>query len=186
MKGDKCRISNCNNIITYKGTVCGTHKWRWTKYKKYDLPGYVGSPNYYIDDVFNKEIIHVCKKKHGELTLDQVYQRKDSEGYVLQYHCKLCARDGNIRRNYLGMNSMDCYNKMLDKQKGLCAICLQPSSQKSNNKKTIKSLAVDHDHITGHVRELLCGACNSMLGYANDSIDRLNDAINYLKKHAPK
>ena len=188
MKGDKCSISNCKNIITYKGTVCGTHKWRMTKYKSYDLPSHEGHASYYIHEKWPEGIIHKCTKNHGLLTIDDVYIRKDFKkkgGDGVQYHCKKCARDGNIRRNYKGMNSMECYQKMWDSQKGLCYICKQPSTQKSNNSKSIKSLAVDHDHVTGQVRKLLCGACNSLLGYANDSILRLQDCINYLQEHAP-
>jgi len=46
-----------------------------------------------------------------------------------------------------------------------------------------EQLVLDHDHRTKAVRGLLCSSCNSMLGFANDSIDTLYEAIAYLRKH---
>lgn len=44
-------------------------------------------------------------------------------------------------------------------------------------------LSVDHCHVTGKVRGLVCQNCNSMLGYAKDEERRLEMGIEYLKKH---
>ena len=44
-------------------------------------------------------------------------------------------------------------------------------------------LVLDHDHVTGKVRDLICTQCNKMLGHARDSLDILYEAIAYLKKH---
>jgi len=63
------------------------------------------------------------------------------------------------------------YQEMLDKQKGLCAIC-----------RTASACAIDHCHQTDVVRGLLCTSCNSMLGHAKDDIKRLRAAIRYLAR----
>lgn len=55
---------------------------------------------------------------------------------------------------------------------GSCPIC--------RNKAT---LVMDHDHDSGEVRDLICSACNSLLGYAKENLDTLYMAIQYLKKH---
>jgi ribosomal protein L37E len=59
-------------------------------------------------------------------------------------------------------------------QKGVCAICGQtePSG---------KRLAVDHCHVNGTVRGLLCQNCNLGLGYFQDNTERMEKAIMYLK-----
>lgn len=44
-------------------------------------------------------------------------------------------------------------------------------------------LTVDHDHVTGKVRGLLCGHCNSILGMSDDNQETLSRAIEYLKLH---
>jgi hypothetical protein len=64
--------------------------------------------------------------------------------------------------------------EMFKAQDGKCAICGQRSD---------RELHVDHDHLTGEVRELLCFNHNAMLGKAGDSIEVLEAAIEYLRKH---
>lgn len=71
--------------------------------------------------------------------------------------------------------------KMLQDQKGLCGICSREITlEKSFGSKT--SAYVDHDHITGKVRELLCHRCNSLLGVVENK-EWLNKALAYLEKH---
>lgn len=71
----------------------------------------------------------------------------------------------------------DDYTNMAQQQGQCCAIC-------GNHMDLLpKGLVVDHDHETGKVRGLLCNSCNSLLGYAKDSIDNLNSAIRYLINH---
>lgn len=41
---------------------------------------------------------------------------------------------------------------------------------------------VDHDHNTGHIRGILCQACNVTLGKMNDSPELLRAAAAYLEK----
>lgn len=44
-------------------------------------------------------------------------------------------------------------------------------------------LSCDHDHRTGAVRGPLCPNCNSVLGFVDDSIERLEGLVAYLKKY---
>jgi hypothetical protein len=74
--------------------------------------------------------------------------------------------------------------KMLSDQDGLCAICKKPETA-SRRGGGVRALAVDHCHANGHVRALLCSACNTGLGSFNDDPDRLRAAIQYLERHKP-
>jgi hypothetical protein len=64
--------------------------------------------------------------------------------------------------------------KMYINQNGLCYIC-----QSDNNGRL---LAVDHDHITGNIRHLLCINCNLGLGNFKDNQELLIKAVLYLKE----
>lgn len=72
--------------------------------------------------------------------------------------------------------TVEDYNTMLTNQDSKCACCNRPSSDFR------RGLHVDHDHITSQVRALLCTKCNPGLGYFDDSIEKLEMAISYLRK----
>jgi len=49
-----------------------------------------------------------------------------------------------------------------------------------------EALCVDHDHITGEVRGILCKHCNHVLGHSRDSVEILSRAKIYLQVHQGK
>jgi len=63
---------------------------------------------------------------------------------------------------------------MMEAQCGFCSVCHKPFA---------KTPHVDHDHDTGVVRSLLCGRCNSGLGFLGDSPERLESATEYIAFH---
>lgn len=72
--------------------------------------------------------------------------------------------------------SVEDYNSLYDRQNGSCACC------GANSTEFRRGLHVDHDHITGKIRGLLCTKCNPGLGYFDDSIKKLQLAVAYLEK----
>jgi len=89
------------------------------------------------------------------------------------------VRDSKLRGTF-GISLAD-YNRMLREQNDVCAICRCKETMVWRGK--IRALAVDHDHVTGAVRRLLCRRCNSILGFVNDSSLLLRTAADYLEKH---
>ncbi len=76
--------------------------------------------------------------------------------------------------------TLDDYNKLFSNQKGACAIC------SVHQTKLRRPLDVDHDHVTGLVRGLLCSNCNTGLGLFKDNIITLSNVIRYLQNQARK
>lgn len=95
----------------------------------------------------------------------------------LRSSCTTCERERKLIARY-GI-TLDQYYDILNRQNGVCAICLKESE---------KSLHVDHDHdcCPGRnscgkcVRSFLCSNCNTAIGLMDDSPDRLMDAAIYL------
>jgi hypothetical protein len=70
------------------------------------------------------------------------------------------------------------YSDLLNSQGGVCKVC--------GTKPKVEHLCVDHDHITGAVRGLLCNGCNAALGCAKDDPMILRGLADYLEWQWPK
>lgn len=68
------------------------------------------------------------------------------------------------------------YTKMLEQQDHKCAICGTSDWGRP-------SPCIDHDHITGEVRALLCNRCNRVLGFVEDNPELVTKIFDYLKIH---
>ncbi|KKN55448.1 hypothetical protein LCGC14_0582180 [marine sediment metagenome] len=84
----------------------------------------------------------------------------------------IIARRAKIK-HYFGI-SLEEYEEMFISQKGRCAIC------QGKQKHGSRLLAIDHCHLTGVVRGLLCHKCNIGLGLFDDDGALLARAIEYL------
>ncbi len=76
----------------------------------------------------------------------------------------------------------EAYQAMLEAQEGKCAICR--TAPKARFRGRLKQLSVDHDHVTGQIRALLCNGCNAGLGYFANNPFTLIAAAQYLSIHS--
>lgn len=90
------------------------------------------------------------------------------------------VRKSALKRKY-GLTLED-YDAMVVAQDGRCAIC--PATEPGGPPDRRGFWHIDHDHMTGRVRGLLCLNCNTSLGRFGDSIEILQRAIDYLEKHS--
>ncbi len=105
------------------------------------------------------------------------YSKESYKQYKREYHLKNIKgneayKDYQLQRNY-GITIQE-YNKLLKKQKNVCAIC-----GKEETSKKYSCLSVDHDHKTGVVRGLLCSRCNLAVGVIENT--DLLKILKYLK-----
>jgi hypothetical protein len=71
--------------------------------------------------------------------------------------------------------SLEEYDALMAKQGGRCAICGTTDTAPWD------WFCVDHCHTSGAVRGLLCRACNTCIGQAQDDPEILRKAIHYLR-----
>jgi hypothetical protein len=103
----------------------------------------------------NKEKLNAAQRERAK-------NNRKTEGWKQNKHLK--ARYGI---------TLEERNKMLEEQGGVCAICDEP----------MKKICVDHNHTTGKIRELLCGACNTAFGFFKEDPRLLEKAAMYARFH---
>ncbi len=88
-------------------------------------------------------------------------------------YCKSCRKRQNraahLKHTY-GLSTAD-YDAMVAAQGGVCACCRERAPHH-----------VDHDHVTGVVRGVVCFPCNAAIGQFQDRGDLLRNAIDYLER----
>ena len=102
------------------------------------------------------------------------------------------ARQKSAKRLSLhGLDDDDVDHIVATRQQGRCPICKRPYGDTP-----LTAPAIDHAHNEGEsrnsgrgrgrLRDIICGACNRMLGLAYDNPATLRRAANYLTKHMAK
>jgi hypothetical protein len=106
---------------------------------------------------------------------------------IKQYHAEYSSRPGvkdrklsivrawTLKRKY-GMTEHE-YNSMLSSQNSVCAICFKSDPYN-------KRLSIDHDHVSGRTRGLLCTDCNRALGILRDDAERVESMMKYIRSSA--
>ena len=110
--------------------------------------------------------------------------KESRDAYMKKYLTEYQSRDGvqkwhwekNLRNNY--QLSAEDFNDLWQKQQGKCGVCSVGMSPRG---RTSDSVCVDHNHLTGQVRGLLCRGCNHGIGQLKDCPDVLEAAARYLR-----
>ncbi len=111
-----------------------------------------------------------CKEEKGA---DQfTVSRAATSG--LQNYCIVCRRELNWEAAGIVGFAYEQYYRLVTEQDGLCAICDEPPGDG-------RELDVDHDHVSGAVRALLCMTCNTSVGLLESEWRSRGEA--YLAKH---
>lgn len=123
--------------------------------------------------------------------------------HIRRYHtifqCKIqeCSNDGSGKRGlgYCGPHyrlhifcvkvgtTIDEYFRVYEEQGGTCKLCPRKGTLQciGGVEDRINVLVIDHCHVSGKFRGLLCYRCNLALGQIGDDISILERAIDYLK-----
>lgn len=120
--------------------------------------------------MWGRRVCTVCKHKFTP-------SRKNPRARRCASCAQAAARQSNRRAKYkLGPAE---FRALWAMQRGRCAICLLPFPTETQVRTVIR---VDHDHVTGQVRGLLCNACNVGVGMFRDDAVRMRRAVDYLTR----
>lgn len=105
-------------------------------------------------------------------------KEKEKSNMKRWYRLNKRKKDADDNRRFLKLYykmSVEDYEKRYKDQNGCCAIC-------RGNNLNGRRLSVDHNHVTGYIRGLLCGNCNLGIGNFKDNVEFFKIAIDYLQK----
>ena len=126
----------------------------------------------------NKIVWHRCRSCNATICNGRMRRRIASgearEDYKKRYKTR---RWDKLLKEY-GITQEE-YNELEAHQEYTCAICKEPETAMYKDVKC--RLVVDHNHVTGVIRGLLCRACNIALGNFREDPKRLQSAIEYLR-----
>ena len=126
----------------------------------------------------NETDYYLCRRKGGNPNARHTECKECAKARIKATHASNpdTARNSHLLRNY-GINLSD-FNRMVLAQGAKCACCGTDKPGGKHNQ-----WCVDHDHVTGSVRELLCKDCNIVLGLVEESPEHLQRLIAYIIKH---
>lgn len=115
-----------------------------------------------------RRICELCEKEHAPKNFNQRW-------------CDDCTGGGKDKKRVRlhGLPST-LFEKMFQEQEHACKICGKKFESYLNTRKK-KTLFVDHDHVTGQVRGLLCPRCNNGMSYVDDE-DWADAAARYVNE----
>lgn len=96
----------------------------------------------------------------------------DNPDYYKEYR-ETTGRYIHLRRTY-GVEQED-FDRLVKEQGGVCAICEAPPPE-------LRPLQLDHDHVTGKPRGLLCAKCNTLLTHFGDRPEGLLKVLEYVSR----
>ena len=134
-----------------------------------------------IQTLFGEELVEskICNRCELELPVSEF--GRDSGGKKLRSWCKKCDKEVNKEREQVRKTAPPI------PVNHVCPICNMDENELNKKiqfrTKKVSPWVADHDHKTKLFRGWICRKCNMGLGNFNDDVDRLKNAIDWVKKY---
>ena len=123
-----------------------------------------------------KSVCKLCEKEYRKT------HKKQHNESLMSWRLRNPEKSKSIELKRKYGITLDGYNCILRNQNYVCAICKRPEKSRDYRKNKVRDLSVDHCHITGRIRGLLCFDCNTALGKFNENVEIVALACEYLKR----
>lgn len=132
---------------------------------------------FYTQKFTTKKICKDCGKQKKLNSF--VKDRKNKSGFGARcLECEVLRRNTPKAKKLRNCNKYNIQPEQWDIlngiQEGRCAICM----------KVVDNLHIDHCHVAGDVRGLLCRKCNLGLGHFQDNVEYLKRAVRYIQVYS--
>lgn len=121
---------------------------------------------------------------HSTYCPDRACPKGHFERYVTTHNCVQCGHEQlRKRKNYTrwarikkiyGITELQ-FSSMMAAQFSCCKICKSKLNEKNTH--------IDHCHVSGKVRGLLCSRCNQAIGLLDEDCNKIEAAKQYLMEH---
>ncbi len=115
----------------------------------------------YKNEQLRKEYHKKWRQKPENKLKKKIADKEYNKIYWPKIKSKVIAKKHGI--------SVEKYEEIVLKAEGKCAICKQEAK-----------LYLDHNHLTGKIRGMLCLGCNTAIGNLRDSVEIVEAAKQYL------
>lgn len=122
--------------------------------------------------IVGRQKSHQCKQCHLETT--NIWNQQNPEKYKITRSNGMWKRQGILAKSGKYFTTLD-YDYLYQMQQGNCFLCKKHSTEFK------KPLGVDHNHITGFVRQLLCQKCNVLVGHIECNYNLVAAIKEYIK-----
>lgn len=128
----------------------------------------------------NAKKLSILRRKNPEKKeMDRISKNNRYARNSIRYRKLSIARKYDI--------SLSEYEELHKKQNGLCAICKKEEKKIHRSSGRYYPLSIDHCHKSESqgiikIRGLLCFKCNTAIGWLEDNIETLKNAIKYLEE----
>lgn len=119
----------------------------------------------------HRELLREAQQKYREANPEKI--RESNRRYSGTHRDPETLSKRNLKQHY-GVTDEEAARLLTERQTGVCTICGEVRGK--------VGLVVDHDHKTGKVRGVICGKCNSGLGFFADNSEWLRRAADYNDK----
>ena len=128
-----------------------------------------------------RECERFAKRQRDKIRREQAERERIEASLSLTWQERIEDKRKRDYKSWMKMRygvTPERYADMLREQKARCAICGATESIGTRS-----SLVIDHSHVTGAVRGLLCSHCNMGLGFFHDNTESLFQALEYLRRN---